>query len=144
MLVKSQHEAVLGVLCLTLRRSLADILWRASPLRDPGLNTALADAGIRVVEADLSREAEVADSVQSVLAATWGGTVMVCFAQQGGGFSGGVRISGRCRLRVIDCGRSGQRILLMTAGHMTRWQPSASSALIRPSLCRASSAARVS
>ena len=82
MAVRSHHEAVLGVLCLTLRHSLADILWRASPLRDPGLNTALADAGIRVVEADLSREAEVADCVQSVLAFTPGGTVMICRVQQ--------------------------------------------------------------
>src|SRR6266436_3827955 len=121
MLVKSQHQAVLGVLCLTLRHSLADILRRASPLRDPGLSTALADAGIRVVEADLSREAEVADCVQSVLALTWGGTVMVCWVQQAGGCSGGVRISGRSRVSVMDAGRSGQRILLMAAGHITRW-----------------------
>src|SRR5258708_23037238 len=117
------------------------MLWRASPLRDPGLNTALTDAGIRVVEADLSREAEVADCVQSVLAATSGGTVMVCWVQQAGGCSGGVRISGRSRLRVIDAGRSGQRTLPATAGQVTRWEPPASSAAGRPGLCRAHSAA---
>src|SRR5260370_13013058 len=116
----SQHPAGPGVLCLTLRHALADILWRASPLRDPGLNTALTDAGIRVVEADLSREAEVADCVQSVLAATCGGTVMVCWVQQAGGWPGGARISGRPRSSFIDSGRCGQRIFPMTAGHMTR------------------------
>ena len=121
MRLKIRHQAVLGVLYLTLRHSLADILRPASPLRDPGLNTAPADAGIRVVEADLSREDEMADCVQSVLAATSGATVMVCWVQQSGGLAGGVRISGRPRSSVIESGRRGQRILPMTAGHITRW-----------------------
>ena len=56
----------LGVLYLTLRRSLADILRRAPPLGDPGLDSALADTGIAVIEADFSGEAEVADCVRSV------------------------------------------------------------------------------
>ena len=51
----------------------------------------------------------------------WGGTVMVCWVQQAGGCPGGVRISGRLRSRVIEAGRSGQRILPMAAGHITRW-----------------------
>src|SRR5260221_8891285 len=97
----SQHPAGPGVLCLTLRHSLADILWRASPLRDPGLNTALTDAGIRVVEADLSREAEGADCVQSVLAAPSGGAGVVCWGQPAGGGSGGGGVSGRSRVGGI-------------------------------------------
>ena len=36
-------------------------------------------------------------------------------------FSGGWRISGRSRSRVIEAGRRGQRILPMAAGHWTRW-----------------------
>jgi hypothetical protein len=98
--------ASLGVLYLTLRRSLADILRRAPPLGDPGLNSALADTGIAVIEADFSGEAEVADCVRSVFAFTSGGTVMVCWLQQAGGCSGGVRISGRSRtdpLRPARC-----------------------------------------
>src|SRR5690349_21965762 len=109
-----------GVLYLTLRRSLADILRPAPPLGDPGLNSALADTGISVIEADFSGEAEVADCVRSVLASTSGGTVMVCWAQQAWGCSGGVRISGRPRSRVIEAGRSGQRILPVAAGQATR------------------------
>ena len=42
---------------------------------------------------------------------------MVCWVQQAWGCSGGVRISGRSRSRVIDAGRSGQRILPVAAGH---------------------------
>ena len=56
-----------------------------------------------------------------VFAFTSGGTVMVCCWQQSGGCPGGVRISGRFRSSLIDGGRSGQRILPMTAGHITRW-----------------------
>src|SRR5262249_28058516 len=57
----------------------------------------------------------------AVLASTSGGTVMVCWAQQAWGCSGGVRISGRPRSRVIEAGRSGQRILPVAAGQATRW-----------------------
>ena len=54
------------------------------------------------------------------LAATSGGTVMVCCWQQAGGCSGGVRISGRLRSSLMEAGRSGQRILPMAAGQATR------------------------
>jgi hypothetical protein len=44
---------------------------------------------------------------------------MVCWVQQACGCSGGVGISVRSRSRLIDAGRSGQRILPMAAGHCT-------------------------
>ena len=66
--------------------------------------------------------------VSAVLASTSAGTVMVCCVQQVGGCPSGVRISGRSRSRVIDEGRSGQRILSMTAGQATTGMPADCSA----------------
>jgi len=66
---------------------------------------------------------------------------MVCWVQQTGGCSGGVRTSGRSNESDIDASRSEQRTLPESAGHPTRWWPSASGEEMRPSLKRASSAA---
>ena len=45
----------------------------------------------------------------------------ICWSQHAGGWRGGVRISGRSRFRVMDAGRSGQRIFPVAAGQITRW-----------------------